>query len=474
MSSLGYGYGLARARKVTANTGIFKNGLTVGNQAIWAGKGNTWYVDSDLSGASNSNTGKNWTNALATLDGAINKASANDTILLAPSHSESYTTTGAKATINVAGLTIVSLGEGSERATFSFGHTGATWTISAANITIINCLFVTAVDSVVTYGTISGADCKLINCETRDAAAKEVIDAFKVTTAAARFRVYGHRHIGDVTTGDASESIFNLTDVSDWIIEKSIFMTLCGTGVIEIASTAANAIVRDCIFLVAGTSDLSLNVVDTDDDSTIVVENCFDLEAMYNFSGGNAGSGFSVAGDDVGAVATALATVDGIVDSILVDTGTTIPAQITALFPDVVTKSVSSIANGNTNLFDLVGEVEIESIYGVVTTVTEDSACTYKFDFYDGTTATDLCTATSIQNKAVGTNLAIDGTFANALAVTAGNVSQGQSRKTALSDGGDTGNGKIRGVASAAITGEVTFYCKYKKLSTDGAITASA
>lgn len=176
----------------------------------------------------------------------------------------------------------------------------------------------TAVDQVVTYATISGADCKLINCETRDAAGKEVVDAFTCTTGATRLLVDGHSHFGDVASGDASESIFNLTDADNWTIKNSKFITLCGTGVIEIASTAENAVVDNCIFYVAGTSDLSLNVVDTDDDSTVVVRNCFDLAAMYSFSGGNDGStGFSVAGDDVGAIGTALAVVDTNVDTLL-------------------------------------------------------------------------------------------------------------------------------------------------------------
>ena len=545
-------------RKVTTNRLKVNSQLEIGNKAIFAGTGTTYYVDSDASNAADTNSGRSWAKPLATIDGAINKCTANqgDTIILAESHSETYTTTGAKFVADVAGITIIGLGEGSDRATLTFSHTGATATISAANVSIYNVLFVTGIDSVVTYATISGADCKLINCETRDAAAKEVIDAFTVTTTASRFKAYGHKHIGDVSTGDASESIFNLTDVSDFEIEKCIFMTLCGTGVIELASTGVNGVVSDCIFYVAGTSDLSLNVVDTDDDSTVVVKNCFDLEAMSNFSGGNAGSGFSVAGDDVGAVSTALATVDTVVDaikavtdnlpnsgaltdlataaslatvdtvvdaikavtdnlpnsgaltdlataanlstvdtvvdaikavtdnlpdsgaltallssiaSILEDTGTTLPAQITSKIPDIVIKSVSSIANGNTNLFSITGEVEIETIYGLVTTGTEDAACTYKFDITDGSTDTDICTATSIQNKAAGTNLTISGTFSDALAVTAGNVGQGQARKINLSG---EGTGYIRGVSSAAITGEVTFYCKYKKLSSDGAVAA--
>ncbi len=169
--------------------------------------------------------------------------------------------------------------------------------------------------------------------------------------------------------------------------------------------------------------------------------------------------------DSLEALADSLSTIDTVVDAI---------KAVTDYETLIATKSISSIVSGDTNLFDLTGEVEIQSIVGVVTTATEDSACTYKFDFYDGTTETDLCTATSVQNKAIGTNLSITGTVANALVVTAGNVSAGQAGKLVLSDGGDTGNGKIRGVSDAAITGVITFIVKYKKLSSDGLLTASA
>lgn len=305
---------VARFRKVTTNVLKVNTKLQVGDQQIVLNNGNSYFVDSDASNASDTNSGTSWSSPLATLDGAVNKCSDNqgDIIYVAESHSESYTTTGTKCTIDVDGITIVGLGTGSDRPTFSFGHTGANWVISGDNVTIVNLLFLTAVDSVVKYGTISGADIKIIDCESRDVANKEVIDAWLVTTTASRLVVDNYTHIGDVATGDASESIFNLTDVSDWTIKNSKFITLVGTGIIEIASTASNAVVDNCIFYVAGTSDLSLNIVDTDDDSTIVVRNCFDLAVMSKFSGGNAGSGFSVAGDDVSDITDALYGANGI------------------------------------------------------------------------------------------------------------------------------------------------------------------
>ena len=457
-------------RKVTTNRLKVNSQLEIGNKAIFAGTGTTYYVDSDASNAADTNSGRSWARPLATISGAIAKCTANqgDTIILAESHSETYTDTGAKFVASVAGITIIGLGEGSDRATLTFSHTGATTTISGANVTIYNVLFVTGVDQVVTFGTISGADCKLINCETRDATGKDAIDAFTVTTTADRLYVFRHKHKGD-PAADQSQSIFNLTGADDFVFEECSFMTKCGTGIIELASQCLNGIIDKCNFYVDSTSNYSKNVVDTAGTSTVIINDCFDLEAMGKFSGGNNGSGFSVAGDDVGTVLTNLATVDTNVDSILVDTGTTLPGLITSKIPDIVTKSVSSVANGNTNLFSITGEIEIESIYGLVTTGTEDAACTLKFDFTDGVTDTDICTATSIQNKGAGTNLTISGTFSDALAVTAGNLGQGQARKINLSG---EGTGYIRSVASAAITGEITFYCKYKKMSSDGAVAA--
>jgi len=167
-----------------------KESMLVGNQAIIANQGTTYYVDSGS--GSDSNTGKSWAKALATLDAAINKCTANqgDTILIAEGHTETYTTTGAKATFDVDGINVIGLGYGSDRPTFSFGHTGTTMTISGDNVTIQNLLFVTAVDQVVTFATISGDDCTLINCESRDVTDKEVVTDFTITGD--RFRAFNH------------------------------------------------------------------------------------------------------------------------------------------------------------------------------------------------------------------------------------------------------------------------------------------
>jgi hypothetical protein len=286
-------------RQLTTGKLHIRSQLTIGNQAIISNNGNTYYVDSTASNKSDTNTGKSWAHPLATLDGAINKCTANngDVILLAPGHSETYTTTGAKAVFDIAGITVISTGMGTDRATFNFGHTGATFTISAASITLVGLLFITAVDQVVTFGTISGADCTLIECETRDVTDKEVVDAFICTGA--RLTVYKHYHNG-YTGGDANARVFKMNGVAGALFDGCRFLGKVTTGVINFVTTACtNVIVKNCDFLVTSTTNLSKNVVDTITGSTWECNGCFDLGAGAGFSGG---SGGALAVDDIASI----------------------------------------------------------------------------------------------------------------------------------------------------------------------------
>jgi hypothetical protein len=290
-------------RKVITNKLIVKDELLIGNKSVITDNGHTYYVDS-VNGSATGN-GKTWETALTTIDAAINKCAANDTIIVAPAHVETYSTTGAKIIADVVGIKIIGMGEGSSRPTLNFGHTGATITISAANVTIENILFKATVDSVVTYGTISGADCALINVETRDAANVEVIDDFTVTGA--RLTVIGLTKRGDLATGDANLRVFKMNAVVGANFINCNFLTKVTTAVINFVTAASsNVVVDGCNFLVSGTTNLSKTVVDTITGSTWEVKNSFDLAAGYSFSGG---SGASLAGDDVSSVSTNVSTV---------------------------------------------------------------------------------------------------------------------------------------------------------------------
>lgn len=277
------------------------NKLKIGNQSVLVNQGSSYFVDSGS--GSSSNDGSSWSTALATLDQAINKCTANqgDIIYLAEGHTETYTTTGVKATFDIAGITVIGLGKGSDRPTFSYGHTGTTMTISAANTSIHNVLFVTAVDSVVTYATITGADCSIIDCESRDITDKEVITDFTATATADRFTMLRHFKNG-YTSGNANVRVLSLAGVDNALIQDCVFMTKVTTAVIGFVTTACtNVVIKNCEFYVNSTTDFSKTVVDTITGSTWEVNNGFDLGAGSKFSGG---SGAALAGDDVGSVST--------------------------------------------------------------------------------------------------------------------------------------------------------------------------
>ncbi|MBU1623383.1 MAG: hypothetical protein KJ597_07465 [Nanoarchaeota archaeon] len=267
--------------------------------------GDIWFVDSGASGASDGvGYGRNTDKPFATIDYAIGQCTASngDVIYVLPGHAETYSTTGAKITLDVIGVSIIGLGKGSARPTLTFGHTGATIAWTAASCSIENLLFVTSADSVVTFATISGADWALKNCETRDTTNVEVINAF--TCTGDRGLVDGHYHNG-YTGGDANVAVFTLAGVDGLEIKNSRFMTKVTTAVINITASSTNLEVHDCDFLVSSTTDLSKNMVSTGGSNTWSIWNCYDLGAGSAFSGG---SGAAVAKDDVSVVSTAVST----------------------------------------------------------------------------------------------------------------------------------------------------------------------
>ena len=81
-----------------------------------SGPGDEWFVDSTNGLAAN--TGKDWENALATIDQAVNKCTASngDVIFVAPFHAENLAADSA-VDIDVAGVTVVGVRMGRQMPT---------------------------------------------------------------------------------------------------------------------------------------------------------------------------------------------------------------------------------------------------------------------------------------------------------------------------------------------------------------------
>lgn len=126
--------------------------------------GNIFYVSS-VNG-SDSDSGTSPETAKATVDAAIGLCTANndDVIILLPGHAETVTATSIA--LDVAGVRIIGLGKGLKRPTFTFSAAAATITVSAANCSWENCVYIANFADVAAAFTLGAAkDFRLENSD---------------------------------------------------------------------------------------------------------------------------------------------------------------------------------------------------------------------------------------------------------------------------------------------------------------------
>jgi hypothetical protein len=401
-----------------------------------------YFIDSSNSSASDAaGYGNSPDIPLASIDYLFSLATAGKKVVgyVLPGHTETYSTTGTKMTADKAGVHIIGLGKGSNRPTITFGHVDATWVISAANITIENFLFVTSVDSVVTYGTISGADFKMIDCEWRDTTDIEVITDWTVTGDRPQFI---NCNKSGYTGGNANVRCLSFAGVDGALIKDCNFITKVTTAVIGFVTTACtNTIIDNCKFGVNGTTDYSKNVVDTIGGSTWLVTKSYDIGAGSKFSGGS---------------------------------GKALSNNYSPLGIKVTRAKADVLDNVQNSIFDITGDVLVTHIEGLIEDGAVDTETVNTKLIWSSTSYgdTDICANLDLTAAAVGTKLGITGTFTDALQADANGALKLQDPIT-LKGGGtiDILSGADGGGDHSAT---VSFIIYYKKMSSDGAISASA
>lgn len=142
-------------------------GLGVGNVAN-AAIGRTFYVNNASSNERDvPGGGTGWHNPLATLDYAIGQcvAGRGDVIYVGQGHTEAISAAAAIA-LDVAGVSVIGMGYGTNRPTFTWGtSTAATITMSAANCRLSNLIFNVVLPSALVSGiVVSAAGCMIDNC----------------------------------------------------------------------------------------------------------------------------------------------------------------------------------------------------------------------------------------------------------------------------------------------------------------------
>ena len=124
----------------------------------------------------------------STLDYAVGRctASRGDIIFVKPGHAETYSAASALA-LDIAGVAVIGLGQGSLRPTFTCDTVNTTpIVVSAANVSIVNCLFVANFLTIAAAIHASTASYLTVqNCEAQDTSAAKNFANFVKSTGAA-------------------------------------------------------------------------------------------------------------------------------------------------------------------------------------------------------------------------------------------------------------------------------------------------
>ena len=290
--------------------------------------GKYWYVDSgSATGADAGGSGRAPDAPFLTLDyafGAHGAAANNgDVVIVMPGHAETIASAGA-ITMDLAGVSVIGIGTGADRPTFTFSATDSTIIMSAASLRLENILIKPSINAVVSPIVISGADCVIKNVEVQDDSALVECQASILTTAgAARLTIDGFEYRGFVT-GDAATRVIVLVGVVNATIKNCKFWGEVSTAVINMETTLSTGItVHDCYFYNDNVA-LTKTVVASVGSCLWQATDCFDGKGGYGFSGS---STLTLAADDVSAVGSAVASLHVVTDTGVTAVGTAVASQ---------------------------------------------------------------------------------------------------------------------------------------------------
>lgn len=214
--------------------------------------GDVWFVDSAATEAGvTTSHGRSPDKPFSTLAYAFSSdlVDSGDVVYILPGHTETVDAAG-DITMDIAGVTVVGLGRGSSRPTFTFAtSTAATWLITAANVTVKNVLITaTGTIDVVNAITVTGADCLLEDIEVREpAATTQFVDPVIVSTGADRCKLV--RYVcRSHASGDAIQSAVLISAAVDGVeIIDHYSDGLFATGNIESTAAATNTIIANAV-----------------------------------------------------------------------------------------------------------------------------------------------------------------------------------------------------------------------------------
>ena len=235
--------------------GISSMGMPVLGSGGTMTTGNVFFVDDS---ASNSNSGTDKSQPLATVDYAIGKCTADqgDVIILMPGHAETTTAIAA----DVAGISIIGLGHGADMPTLT-ASTGTSDLIdvTVASVYVENVKFVGAASGNTGFLTLSAdADSFHANgCRFESAAVP--VEQIRITPGA-NFGIIENCFFYGSEAGVAASIIFECSltgvDNENWIIRNCDFNYIesagCDDAAINVSTSSGGVtgiLIQDCNFL---------------------------------------------------------------------------------------------------------------------------------------------------------------------------------------------------------------------------------
>lgn len=371
--------------------------------------------------------GTSWQNAITTLKDAEAVAAAGDTILIGENHNENITTGGDL--LNVAGITVIGMGEGDARPLFDFDAAADELTLDAAGITLKNLRFRPGATVVVAGVRVedAGIGCVIDNCSFVDgeaAATDEFIDAISVDTSAANLTVKNCTYFNSGTDGHTNTfvNLDEATIANASIIDCVVFGDFAEAGIWWGAAVPTNLLVKDNVVTNVRTGQMC-------------------IEGSGNATG--ICSGNMMYADTLGSVLDPgyLKCIENYAATAVDQSGVLVPR------PDTIAgKTYASVMQATAqddNLFDVDGGgIFITSFVGVITTniVNAAGSVEIKLDADAGWTDYDFSTAVDLDNDQAGQRIVFTNANESVLTPLAG----ADAGATSLMNGWHCGEGMIQ------------------------------
>lgn len=438
-----------------------------------------------------------WDEPFATLDYAIGRCTANkgDTIVIKQGHAETLIAAGG-VTADVAGVNIVGLGVGADRPEFTFGtSTGASFLISAANISVSNIVGIAGIDGLTNPFHVQAANCSL-DIEWQDGSSTVEAARAVLTTAAADKLAVNLKYIG-FPAGNATVNAIRLVGSNDVRINIDAYGVF-STAVVEFLTTACTNVNVQGYMYNSGTTNFSKSVVDTVTGSTWFA--AFYDGAAASFASG--GSGGAIAADDVAVVAAGVVTIaanqavpsaDSTANTLerdvignktdaaqpVVGATRSLMGALKGLMNSTnrtIVKTDGAVLSGADPLFTITGgPIKIVSIVGRVTTIIGGAANgTLQATTTVPASTTAMSTTVAINDDAAGTVYTFVGPTGVLTPTTAGVVLMDYGSTTLTPTQYIVNPGTIEFLGSAAQSGVIEWTMDYVPMSPSAVVTAAA